>query len=128
MLRSSFAQIKRIAILPILLRVLTICKCETSNRSDRLFYPLILYSITRLCKLPNRLDGLFYPLIFDSLLKCCASYQISQTNSSILWHLTACLLCKTPNRSNDTRWLFCYAIYQIDQMTLDNSFAIQNTK
>ena len=108
--------------------VVAVRKCETPNRSDRLFYPLILYGTTHLCKLPNRSDGLFYPLTLDGLFTCCASYQIGQTDSSTLWHSTACLLCKTPNRSIDTQRLICYAKHQIGQITLDGSFAIQNTE
>ena len=101
-----------------------VCKCEIPNRSDGLFYPLILYGTTRLCKLPNRSDKLFYPLTLDGLFTYCASYQIGQTDSSILWDSTACLVCKTLNRSIDTRRLFCYAKHQIGQMTLDSFFAI----
>ena len=83
-----------------------VCKYKTPNRLDRLFYPLILYDTTCLCKLPNRSDGLFYPLTLDGLFTYCASYQIGQTDSFILWHLTAYLLYKIPNRSIDTRRLF----------------------
>ena len=101
-----------------------VCKYKTPNRSDGLFYPLILYVTTRLCKLPNRSDRLFYLLTLNGLFTCCASYQIGQTDSSTLWHSTACSLCKIPNRSNDTRRLFCYAKHRMGQMTLDGSFAI----
>ena len=105
-----------------------VCKCETPKRLDKLSYPLILYGTTRLCKLPNKSDGLFYSLTLDGLITCCASYQIGQMDSSTLWHLTACSLYKTPNRSNNTRQLFCHTKYQIGQMTLDGSFAMRNTK
>ena len=96
-LRSSFAQIRRIAILPIFSRVLAVRNCKIPNRSDGLFYLLILYGTTRLCKLSNRSDGLFYPLTLDGLFTYCARYQIGQTDSSTLSHSTACSLCKTPN-------------------------------
>ena len=81
--------------------------CETLNRSEGLFYPLILYGMTHLCKPPNRSDGFFHPLTLDGLFTWCASYRIGQTDSSTLWHSTACSLCKTPNRSIDTWRLFC---------------------
>ena len=85
-----------------------VCKCEILNRSDRLFYPLILYGITRLCKLPNRSDGLFYPLTLDGLFTCYASYQIGQRTllPSATWRLAR------------------YAKYPIGQLTLDSFFAI----
>ena len=123
-LHSSFAQIKKIAILPILSWVLAVRKCEIPNRSDRLFYPLILYGTTCLCKLPNRSDGLFYPLTLDSLFICYADYRIGQMDSFTLWHSTAYSDCETPNRSNDTQRLFCYAKQRIGQITLNGSFVI----
>ena len=104
---SSFAQIRRIAILPILSRVLAFCNCETLNRSDRLFYLLILYGTTCLCKLPNRLDRLFYPLTLDGLFTYCTSYRIGQIDLP-----------------SGTRRLACYTKHRIGQMTLDGSFAI----
>ena len=101
-----------------------VCKYKTPNRSNKLFYPLILHGTTYSCKLPNKSDGLFYPPTLDGLFTCCTSYRIGQTNSSTLWHSTTCSLCKTPNRSIDIQQLFCYAKHQIGQITLDGSFAI----
>ena len=124
LLHSSFTQIRKITILLILLQVLAICKCKTPNWLDGLFYPLILYNRTCLCKLLNRSDGLFYLLTLNSLFICCASYQMDQRDFSTLWHLTACLLCKTPNRSNNTQRLFHYTKHWIGQMILKSSFAI----
>ena len=106
-LHLSFVQIRKIAILLILLRVLAVCNYKTLNRSDRLFYPLIFYGTTRLYKLPNRSDGLFYPLILNGLFTCCASYQIGQID------LFSCT-CR----------LVCYAKHRIGQMTLEGSFII----
>ena len=114
MLRSSFIQIRKIAIFLIFLQVLAICKCKISNRLDGIFYPLILYSTTCLCKLPNRSDGFFYLLTLNDLFTCCASYQIGKINSSTLWHLTAYLLYKILNKS--------YRLFY--PLTLDNSFTI----
>ena len=67
-------------------------------------------------------------MTLDGLFTCYENYQIGQTDTSTLWHSTAYLLCETPNRSIDTQRLFRYAKHRIGQMTLNGSFAIQNTE
>ena len=107
LLRLSFTQIRKIAIFPILSQILVICNCKISNRSDKLFYFLILYSTTCLCKLSNRSDELFYPLILNGLFICYASYQIGQMDLI-----------------SDIQRLAYYAKYWISQMTFDGPFAM----
>ena len=87
---------------------------KTLNRSDGLFYSLILYGMTRLCKLLckllNRPDRLFYPLVLNGLL--------TMQNTKLVWltlllsdtwqlfhnQLVICL-CKIPNRSDGLSYL-----------------------
>lgn len=107
LLHSNFAQIRKIAIFLILLRVLAICNCKTLNRSNGLFYPLIFYGMTRLCKLPNRSDKLFHLLTLDGLFTYYASYQIGQIDLF-----------------SGTQQLACYAKHQIGQIILNGFFAI----
>ena len=87
--------------------------CETLNKSDKLFYPLILYDMPYLCKLSNRPGEFFYPLILSWLIYLLCKllnrpdrifylltfsrhahytkHWIGQMDSSILWDLTALL-------------------------------------
>ena len=84
LLRSNFAQIRKIDLYNTFVSFSCLLY-KTPNRSDRLFYPLILYYTTCLCKLSNRWDRLFYSLTLDSLFIYCTSYQIGQRDFFTLW-------------------------------------------
>ena len=99
LLRTSFAQIRRIALFN---TFVVLAVCYAKHRIDQTDSSTFWYFTARLICANYQIGQAdsSTPWHFYGLFTCYTSYQIGQTESSILWHFYDLLDCKTPNRSN----------------------------